>query len=530
MKGAIAAGDPQTAAAGAAILKIGGNAVDAAVAAAFASFIAEASIVNIGGGGIAMVVDSHSDLQLVYDFFSTMPSGKMSPASDFHEVIIDFGAEKQPFHIGRASVAVPGVVAGLCAMAVEHGTLPLSTLLEPAIKLARDGALLSPGQAYVYGILQPIFQDTPQLADLYLPEGRPLRIGERFVFADLAHTLERLGSDGPDLFYTGDVAQAILADQETNGGLLTHRDLTGYEVRRLSPLTIDYREFTILLPPPSSSGGVLIAFALKLLATAQVNELIHNSAEHLRLLAEVMRLTNVARRDWDSHKDLGEDRVDWFLSEAHVEIYRRRLNAILSGETAPAEPQFAPGPNDTTHISVVDQNGLLVSVTTSAGENAGFVVGDTGVCLNNMLGEEDLHPHGFHQLPPGQRLSTMMTPVIVVRDGEPVLAVGSGGSNRIRSAILQVLSNLLDFDLSLSEAVNTDRVHFEAGTLQVEGGVDAEVVADLRTMGYRVNHWHGTSMFFGGAHAVKLQGAELTPAGDLRRGGSPEIVETTGLS
>ena len=140
VKGAIAAGDPQTAAAGGAILKVGGNAVDAAVAAAFASFVAEASIVNIGGGGVALVVDSHSDLQLVYDFFSTMPSGEISSKSDFHEVIIDFGAEQQPFHIGRASVAVPGVVAGLCAMAAEHGSLPISVLLEPAIKLAREGA------------------------------------------------------------------------------------------------------------------------------------------------------------------------------------------------------------------------------------------------------------------------------------------------------------------------------------------------------------------------------------------------------
>ena len=145
-------------------------------------------------------------------------------------------------------------------------------------------------------------------------------------------------------------------------------------------------------------------------------------------------------------ENLGDDRIDWFLSDAHLDLYRRQLGAILNGEAAPAEPEFAPGPNDTTHISVVDQNGLLVSVTTSAGENAGFVVGDTGVCLNNMLGEEDLHPHGFHQLPPGQRLATMMTPVIVLHDGEPVLAVGSGGSNRIRSAILQVLSNLLDFE------------------------------------------------------------------------------------
>ena len=365
---------------------------------------------------------------------------------------------------------------------------------------------------------------------LYLPEGRPRQVGECFVFSDLARTLERLGTDGPDLFYTGDVARAILVDQQANGGLLTKRDLADYEVRHLIPLSIEYREYTILLPPPSSSGGVLVAFALKLLATVQVGELMHNSTEHLRLLAEVMRLTNIARRDWDLHEDMRDTRTEWFLSDGHIDVYRRRLGAILNGAEAPAEPEFAPGPNATTHISVVDQNGLLVSVTTSAGENAGFVVGETGVCLNNMLGEEDLHPHGFHKLSPGQRLSTMMTPVIVVHDGEPVLAIGSGGSNRIRSAILQVLSNLLDFGMPLSEAVNIDRVHFEANTLQVEGGVNATVVAELRATGYQVNHWQGLNMFFGGAHAVALQDGKLTPAGDVRRGGSTEVVQATRLS
>ena len=165
-----------------------------------------------------------------------------------------------------------------------------------------------------------------------------------------------------------------------------------------------------------------------------------------------------------------------------------------------------------------------MGVTTSAGENAGFVIGDTGVCLNNKLGEADLHPQGFHRWPPGTRLHTMMTPAVVVKDGQPVLAVGSGGSNRIRSAILQVLSNVIDFDLPLDRAVNLDRIHFERGVLQAEGGIDESVIANLRDWGYTVNHWPGKNMFFGGAHAVGLQRGELTPAGDGRRGGSTALV------
>lgn len=523
MQGAIAAGHPQTAAAGAAMLRAGGNAVDAAVAAAFASFVAEASIVNIGGGGVALIAAADGACT-AYDFFSSMPSGGLTPDADFHEVLVDFGPEQQPFHIGRASVAVPGVVAGLCRMAQTRGTLPLATVLEPAVALAETGAVLTPGQAYAYGILEPIFRDTPELAAIYFPGGRPYRVGEAMRFPRLAHTLRRLGQEGPDLFYRGDLARQIVADQAANGGLLTASDLAEYTVRTDVPIHVDYRGHTIQLMPHASVGGVLIAFALRLLAPFQMAAHAHNGRAHLRLLTEVMRLTNVARADWEQSAQPLPARLAWFLGDAHIALYRTQLAAVLNGAPAPPQPTIHGGPNDTTHISVVDATGLQVSVTTSAGENAGFVVGDTGICLNNMLGEADLHPQGFHRLPAGTRLVTMMTPVIVARNGRPVLALGSGGSNRIRSAILQVLSNLLDFGLPLETAVNAPRVHFEGGLLQVEGGIAADVVEALRGDGYTVKAWPGRNMFFGGAHAVAQHGDQLLAAGDERRGGSTVLV------
>ena len=174
---------------------------------------------------------------------------------------------------------------------------------------------------------------------------------------------------------------------------------------------------------------------------------------------------------------------------------------------------------------MVDGQGLHVSVTTSAGENAGFVVDGTGICLNNMLGEADLHPHGFHTLPPRARLMTMMTPVVVQQAGVPILAVGSGGSNRIRSAILQVLCNRLDFGLELDEAVNAPRIHFESGVLQAEGGIALPVIEELRAAGYPVNAWPERNMFFGGAHAVAAVGGQISAAGDARRGGSIVVVD-----
>jgi gamma-glutamyltranspeptidase/glutathione hydrolase len=541
--GVIAAGHPQTAAAGAEILRQGGNAVDAAVAATFASFIAEAVLVNIGGGGIAQVYTSTTKQAVVYDFFSAMPG--LSPNGDqprpteidFRRILVDFGPAQQPFYIGRASVAVPGVVAGLCTMAAEKGTLPLRQILAPAIRLAREGVLVSKALGYVASILTPIFTDTPAIATIYAPQGQVAKAGEKLYFPDLAGTLAKLGEQGASLFYTGAIARQILADQQAHGGLLTETDLDTYRVRKVAPIAIGYRGYTILLPPPASNGGVLIAFALKLLASISLANMTHNGFEHSRLLVEVMRLTNVARAELENNLETAApespeqvNRIKEFLADNNIKTYSQKLKAVLANSDLMSEPDLPKGPSNTTHISVADANGMIVGITTSAGENAGFAVGNTGVTLNNMLGEIDLHPNGFHKLPSGQRLMTMMSPVLILHQDRPVLAVGSGGSNRLRSAIMQVISNFIDFQLPLNEAVDAPRIHFEDNVVQLEGGIVPEVADELEARGYTVNRWPERNMFFGGAHAVAREvsanqaNGNWVSAGDRRRGGSVIVV------
>jgi len=526
MKGVIAGGDVQTVAAGKEILERGGNATDAAIAAVFASFIAESVMTNICGGGIAIVGDISKDKAEVYDFFVDMPSGKPHAKMDFHEVQSDYGPAQDSLFIGRASAAVPGIVAGLSALAKDRGTMPLKTLLQPAIRMAREGVNLSPPQEYVLEFLTPIYEDTPEINEMYKKrDGSAWLAHEKNAFPKLAENLTQLADEGARAFSLGSIARAIVADQKSHGGLITAKDLASYQIRRLEPIRISYRDMELLFPAMPSTGGGLIAFTLKLLESVDLAQMEHLGVDHIRVLAEAMRLTNIARPVWDAEASSGQERVERFLNEKHISLYQSKLNEILRGANHPPEPLFPKTPDHTTHISVVDAAGNFVGVTTTAGESAGFVVDGTGICMNNMLGEADLHPQGFHKMPPGARLMTMMSPTVLLKDGAPAMVLGSGGSSRLRSAILQAVSNVIDFKMPLKKAVHLPRIHFGAGTLHLEGGIPEERAAALEALGYKVNRWQNLNMYFGGTHAVALEDGHWVAVGDSRRGGAGSVVE-----
>ena len=519
MKGVVAASHPLTAKAGIEILESGGNAVDAAVAASFASFVAESVLTSIGGSGIATVFDARTNRSAFYDFFSNMPSGKPGDGMDFRKVTIDFGTATQDFYIGRASVAVPGAVAGLCLMAEEMGTMPLPELMAPAIRMAKEGVALTGFMAYTLELLEPIFTYTPELRAIFAPGGRLLREGDIVRIRELAGLLEGIARDGAGVFYTGSAAEALVEDQQANGGLITYQDMRSYEARSAEPIVTEYHGHTVVLPSAPSSGGVLVAFSLKLLDRMDIGRYDFLSPEHLHLLAQVMRVTNEARSELLGN---GNGGVQEILDPKNVDEYLGRLPLDDEHGGGPFRDRI---PGNTTHISVMDGEGMVVSLTTTAGEAAGYMVKGTGIIPNNMLGEVDLHPGGFHRLPPGARLETMMTPLVLLKDGKPVLAVGSGGSNRIRSAILQVLLNVVDFGLPLDKAVNAPRIHFEHGVMQAEGGIPNSTIEALRKMGYSVNAWDDVNMFFGGANAVGISpDGEPVAAGDRRRGGTTAVA------
>lgn len=522
--GVCAAGDPATAEVGARLLRAGGNAVDAAVGATFATFVTEPGRVHLGGSGVGHVFDAATASATAYDFFSATPGlgGTRPERLDFRAVEIDFGDAQQWFHVGRASVAVPGNVFGLAAMAEAHGRLPWGELLAPAIELASRGVELNEAQADTVAILEEIYTLEPRIAAVFAPGGRRIGAGDRYFVPGLAELLRAIATDGAAALRGGVIADEILDDQRAHGGLLTARDLADYRAVAMTPVCVRYRGCDVLVPPPPSTGGLLIAVGLSVLRAFDVAALGAGTAEHYALLAETMAAMDRARGEWAAARRAAPDVATAVERLLAGDACAARVDAVRAGALRARGdgPRPVRGPGETTHVSALDGDGTAASITNSSGIASGFLL-PCGLILNSILGEADLHPQGFHVDPPGERIETMMAPTVVRRDGAVELALGSGGSSRIRTAMLQVISNVLDFGLDPDAAVAAARVHLEGTRVEVEAGFDAAAVDAFAAQGYSVNRWTRRSAYFGGAHAVGRDAdGRLRGAGDDRRGGA----------
>jgi gamma-glutamyltranspeptidase/glutathione hydrolase len=510
-KGVIAAGHPQTLEAARLILEAGGNAFDAALAALCAACVSEPVLASLGGGGFLMATRDRETR--LYDFFAQTPKYRRPMDEvDFHPILADFGGTQQEFHIGLGSMAVPGVLRGLFQVHRELGSIPMQRLVEPAVALARDGIVVNSFQSYLLEVIKPIYSATPEMLAVYGSAQRPgdlLAEGELFRLPAFADALEILAVEGDRLFYEGEMGHPLIEDCRHRGGYLGAADLADYRVLCREPLAIDYRGGRLLTNPPPSSGGILIGFALRLLEAAGSGPAERASAEHLGLLATVMELTNRARVESNLRDLPHQDQAGALLDPALLARYR---NQVMDRHAAN---------RGTTHISVIDGNGHAASLTVSNGEGVGYLVPGTGIMMNNMLGEEDINPHGFHNWPVDSRIASMMAPSVLRWPDGRIAALGSGGSNRIRTAILQVLVNLLDFELDLEQAVEAPRIHHENRFLNVEGGCPGSTRAALAARFPEHRFWDGINFFFGGVHCVMVDPArdQMRGAGDPRRGG-----------
>jgi gamma-glutamyltranspeptidase/glutathione hydrolase len=495
--GVVAAGHPLTAEAGARVLREGGNAVDAAVGAMLTSFAAEPLLTGLGAGGYLMVAGGDWEPALL-DFFVEAPArASDGSAAELEAIDVSFGDAAQVFHIGPASCGVFGAPAGVCEAVARWGTASLEELAQPAADLARAGVALNAGQAYVAEILDQLLVSSEQCAALWAPTGRVLREGEVLRNPELGDALERLGHEGAEPFYRGDIAAAVSDWLAERGGSVTRATLAGYRALLREPVRMGYRDRVLLTNPPPSAGGTLLAYALGLL----------DSRPAPPSVQEVVAAMEAAQAE----------RTAEFVEGLAEKGFLERFLADRLGGTGQASSSGGAGHlGATTHISVLDGDGRACSVTCTNGEGSGVVVPGTGIHMNNIMGEQDLNPLGFHRHPAGRRMPSMMAPSVVARAGEVELVLGSAGSNRIRSALLQTIVGVVDHGLDAAAAVGAPRVHFEDGVVYAEPGIDMRALTEA---GRRVVGFHGPNLFFGGVQAVQCRDGGLLGAGDPRRGG-----------
>ena len=485
-QGVVAAGHPLSAEAGAEVLRAGGNAVDGALAAMLTSFATEALLTGLGAGGY-MLVAGPGEEPVLLDFFVQAPSRRDDGGeAELLAVDVSFGDAAQVFHIGPASCGAYGNPAGVAAASARWGSVPLADLTAPAAELAERGVALNAGQAYVAEILGDLLTSTPECAALWAPEGRVLREGETMRNPDLADALRLLGREGAEPFYRGDVADAVCEWLAARGGSLGPADLAGYQAVERRPVRMRYRDREILTNPPPSAGGILLAYSLGLLDRGSSPP---SAPETVAAMAAAQAERNAEFLD-------GLDAPGF-------------LDSFISSRLG-----------STTHISVIDSTGMACAVTCTNGEGSGVVVPGTGIHLNNVMGEEDLNPLGFHLHPAGRRMPSMMAPSVVLHGGEVELVLGSAGSNRIRSALLQTIVAVVDRGLDADAAVRAPRLHFEDGVVYAEpgvelGGLDPEL---------QVVRFGALNLFFGGVQAALRRDGALSGAGDPRRGGAAVLA------
>lgn len=484
---AVAAGSAAAARSAAEVLAAGGNAADGAVAGGLAAAVAEPGLTSLGGGGFALVREPAGAEHLL-DFFVDAPGRGLGPDArepHFTDVVVQFPSAAQHFHVGWGSVAVPGCLDGYLRLHRDRGRLSLDAVTAPARRLAREGVIAEPAQEAVVQLLHAVLTLTDDGARLFPVAAGAAPGALRLRNPQYADLLAKVAAGTVTGFASEPLLSATTEAMARNGGLVTVADLQAYEPVGREPLLTSFRGARVATNALPSFGGAILADAFAELASLEAGR-----------------------------------RSDELPAAPHVVAALAAATARQKQQAVTAVPQSTQG---TTHLSVVDGDGLMVSMTTSNGSCSGVFAPGSGVQLNNVMGERDLHPWGFHALPPGTRVGSMMAPTIVDLPDGSVVALGSGGSERIRSALLQTMLRLVAGD-DLATAVMAPRVHWDGSVVQTEPGLSADVLASLAATG-PVNVWSAPDLYFGGVNAVQRHpDGRVTAVGDPRRGGVALVV------
>ncbi len=516
---------------GADVLRRGGNAVDAAVAIGFTLAVTLPRAGNIGGDGFMLVHDSKSGEDVVLDFRSVAPK-----AATLAMFLDNQGKEAAVASRGYLAPSVPGTVAGLFRAHQRFGKLPWARVVAPALALARDGVKLSPDEAFVFSWgKERLSASSAARATYYRPDGSLYRAGEVMKQPALAWTLGQIARNGADGFYKGPVAERFAADMKANGGLITAQDLADYKIVERKPIRGTYRGYEIVTVPPASAGGATLLNMLNILETVDLAGSGVGSAKSLHMMAETMKLAYADRYRILGDTDFAKVPLSGFIAKPYGQLRAKLIDPNMARPAdalGAGDPWRFESPN-TTHFSVADAEGMVVSTTYTLGADfgSGVMIAGTGILLNNQMNNFD-HVGAAaalregkapppNAMAPGKRMLSTMMPTFVMKNGKPWLVTGSPGGSTIIDTVLQVIVNVIDFKLNIEEATHQSRIFQDASDkLRLEPNFNPDTRERLAAMGHPIT----SDETMGSAQSIMIDNGHFLGAADPRRPGALAVA------
>ncbi|AOF18210.1 gamma-glutamyltransferase [Yersinia enterocolitica] len=520
------------------ILKMGGNAVDAAVAVGYAQAVVNPCCGNIGGGGF-MTIHLADGTDTFINFRET------APAAASADMYLDKEGKvtKDASLYGYLAAGVPGTVLGMDSAQKKYGKLTRQQVMAPAIKLAREGFVLTRADTDILDTTVKRFRQYPESARIFLRKnGEALQPGDRLIQADLADTLTAISEKGPDAFYQGKIPQSVEAAAKKGGGILTTADFANYKITETAPITCSYRGYKFVSSPPPSSGGVTLCETLNVLEGYDLKSMGFNSAAYIHTLTEAMRHAYMDRNTFLGDPEFVKNPIDRLLSKSYAADIRKQIVANKATPSVEVQPGMQPHEKpETTHYSIVDHDGNAVSTTYTVNGRFGAVViaPGTGFFLNDEMddftvkvGEQNLYglvQGATNSIAPGKRPLSSMSPTLVTKDGKTFMVLGSPGGSRIITITLQTALNVIDHGMAPQEAVDAPRIHHQWLPDEVyyeQRGVSADSLNLLKTMGYKMveqNPWGAAELILVGLAGVEgvspaNSGNDSAVSGKVREG------------
>ena len=514
INGVVSTGKYEATKIGVDIIKQGGNAIDAAVAAGFALGICEPQSSGIGGGGFMVIRFAKTGETKFIDFREIAPKNATPDMWKEDKDGNVIGNEKV---VGGKSVGVPGEVKGMLYALEKYGTMSREKVMQPAIDLAENGYKVS---AVLNRDMKNSFErieQYPETASIYLDGGLPFEVGSTLKNPDLANTLRKIMKNGEKAFYEGEIAEAIVKSAQDAGGPLTMEDMKDYNIRVSDPLVGHYRGYEIITSAPPSSGGAHIVQILNILENYDMKNIKPGSAEYYHLFSEAIKMAFADRTKFCGDTEFVDVPVEGIISKDYAKELVKKLDMKKSKDYLAGDPWKWNESKDTTHYSIVDKEGNIVAVTKTVNDvfASRVVAKGTGILLNDEMDDFDTGYGKANSVEPGKKPLSSMSPTIVLKDGKPVMSLGAPGSTRIITGVAQVISLVLDYEMDIQEAINFPRIHDDYQKLVYETRIDPAVITKLKTMGHTMveeGEWFEYPC---------VQGVTMGEDGKLRGGADP---------